>query len=160
MSTGGRSATEPGRRRVLAGVAGLVGGLAAVAGAVLPWYSVDLTFVTGVIHGLDTRDGFATLALGAVELAFGIALLGTRSPGRVRTVGALIAVTALTGVASAVIDLDSHGLATVAVGLYLVVAGNALALVGGIVGIWSAGRTSDLTTPPVEAVGATVSRTK
>lgn len=118
-----------------------LGGAGLVVGAMLPWVTIEALSISRSVNGLDDgRDGWFTLAVGAVAL---MALLGRRS---LRALVALLA--GGVGVAVAVIDisdtqdkigkLEESGRQYAAqghigIGLWLTAAGAAVLLLGALV---------------------------
>jgi hypothetical protein len=104
------------------------GAVAVVLGSFLPWASV--LFVS--VSGIETSDGKATAALGAVTAV--VALLVARRTGESRAHIASLLLGLVAGAIAAydLADISSTEFARVGGGLYLTLAGAVAIVVGGI----------------------------
>jgi hypothetical protein len=124
----------------------LVGGVLAVVGSLLPWYSVTFAFLgqqqSIIIGGWDVPTGKVTLVLGAASLAFFILQyfkvrlpddLVSREPWVFAVLGAEAFVVALLYLLDGPRVLSSGGFYSsgAAIGLYLVLIGAAAVGIGG-----------------------------
>ena len=119
----------------------LLGGAAVtVLGSVLPWATVDAGFESVDVSGTDA-DGVVTIVLALAALAFGIPGLLKRSKGLLITslvATVLIVLVALVdiGDVSSVAEEVGFGVeATVGIGLWLVLIGGILAVVGAVMAV-------------------------
>jgi len=118
----------------------LAGAAVTVLGSVLPWATVEAGFESEQVNGTD-GDGVLTIILAIAALAFGIPGLLKRSKGLLITAlvaTILIVVIALAdiGDVSSVAEEVGFGVeATVGVGLWLVLVGGIVAMIGAIMAV-------------------------
>lgn len=126
----------------LAPIAVLLGGILYAAGSALPWITITAAFVGTVTKsGLEGGDGIITICLGIVLALVGLAhVIGSKAAG---SRGALILV-ALIAVGFAVyeitsvneriagLDVDIRALASVGIGLWMMVVGSIVATLAAI----------------------------
>ena len=116
-------------------VLAVAGAGAAILGSLLPWATLTHVFGSASLSGIE-GDGLITLVLGGVLLVGAILQLTNETSRYVWTevvaaVTVLVAVFALVNMLSNIGDADSEfARASVGPGLYLVVAGAGMALVG------------------------------
>jgi hypothetical protein len=148
-----------GRRTPIAPLLTIVGGAIAVIGSFLTWFSLS-GLLEGSAKGIDASDGWITFTAGLIAAAAGLAALargGRRALGVLAILGGLAAggvgvldattirdqladeISEQTGASAddvrVQIDqaVDAGQLeVTIGIGLYLVIAGGAVALVGGL----------------------------
>lgn len=116
----------------------LAGGLVAVIGSFVTWYSQFGTDFNGFSKsGTDSNDGSVFVTFGVVLVGFGIALLSARKVLAVAIIGivvaALLALFSLADLGNANDLKDKFGGVTVGPGLYLCLIGSLIALSGAIV---------------------------
>lgn len=126
----------------LSAVVVLVGGGMYSIGSALPWISVTAPFVGTVTKsGLEGGDGIATLILGLLMALLGIArLTGNRGAGSKVAMVILcvmafaLAIFEAVNIGDRIANLDSayRSLATVGIGLWLMIVGGGIASVGSL----------------------------
>jgi hypothetical protein len=173
-----------GRRTPIGPAAMLVGGALLVLGSFLTWFTFTGPDVSESGNGIDGGDGWITLGAGVVVIAAGIAALkaGRRALGVLALLAGLVGagvglydalsardqlseeVAVQNGISEEqarqlvdeVLDSDQYEL-SIGIGLYLVIAGGAIGLVGGLMqaaaGSGPAGAPSmPGTAPPIAAM--------
>jgi len=119
----------------------LTGAGLAIIGALLPWATVSSVFGTVSVTGTD-GDGVIVLVVSAIIALLATLELTSRSGRELRIGSALLA--ALVGIVALVdynniadhvasTDLEGVGVATIGVGLYVVLLGAAVAFIGALI---------------------------
>ena len=183
LEKGKRMANGMARRPTTAAILAAVGGAIAAVGSFLPWAKVSLDLsklgLPGVpsqsanVSGTDGGDGWITLAAGVIAIIAAIGFLTAKSRGARRGFGILAILAGLVAAGVGIYDLTqlkssaSDALAgsslaevsdafkvSMAFGIFLVIGGGVLALLGGILGM-RGGEEMAMAPPPPPGMAAT-----
>lgn len=132
----------PAQTMSLASVAVLLGGILYAAGSALPWISITAAFVGTVTRsGLEGGDGIITIGLGIVLALVGLAhVIGSKAAGSkvalilVAVIAVGFAIFEISTINNRIAGLgaDIRPLASVGIGLWMMVVGSVVALVASL----------------------------
>jgi uncharacterized membrane protein YfcA len=143
-----------GRPRWAVALAGL-GGLLMVIGAILPFVtgSAGGPFEGQSLGGLDTPDGKLYLGVGIGLIVFAFLIWAVRSPALRRILGVLVILASGFMIYAGIVDISDvrdQAEVDIGTGLYIVLMGSIIGVVGGVLSLISTGSAREAPPPPAE----------
>jgi hypothetical protein len=144
-----------GRPRWAVALTGL-GGLLMVIGAILPFVtgSAGGPFEGQSLGGLDTPDGKLYLGVGIGLIVFAFLIWATRSPALRKILGVLVILASGFMVYAGIVDISDvrdQAEVDIGIGLYIVLVGSIIGVVGGVLSLITTRSTLEAPPPPAEA---------
>lgn len=144
-----------GRPRWAVALTGL-GGLLMVIGAILPFVtgSAGGPFEGQSLGGLDTPDGKLYLGVGIGLIVFAFLIWAARSPALRKILGVLVILASGFMVYAGIVDISDvrdQAEVDIGIGLYIVLVGSIIGVVGGVLSLIATRSTLEAPPPPAEA---------